>query len=297
VGRSRGADQTERTVEMGTSRCRTWLLGGLAAAIAAPLTLGWMAVPAHAASQAPPGNNGTIKVDGMPFDDGHDEDSHVGCQFRIELFGYDAGTNTADDVFDAHPPTDDQTLLTDHFAFTDNRDHGGATFDTAKTYDLSAAIAGLGARKQGFHVALSVSVDGQNAKHKVFWIQGCGQSSATSANSANSAGAANGAGAGTQAARRAELARRAQLSTRTAAAQAGTTSAAAPQAGTTSAAAPAGAAVLGATASRATAPPASSPANAAVLGEQLSRAAPAKARTGALALTGFAALLWTVVAL
>jgi len=272
---------------VGTSRWQTGLFGGLAMAITAPLVAGWMTAPALATSQAPPGNNGTIKVDGMPFDDGHDEDSHVGCQFRIELFGYDAGTNTADVVFDAHPPTGDQTLLTDHFAFTDNRDHGGATFDTAKTYDLSAAIAGLGARKQGFHVALSVSVDGQNAKHKVFWIQGCGQSSATGATSANSAGGANGAGAGAQAAGRAELARRAQLSTRTPAVQAGTTSAAAP----------AGAAVLGATASRAAAPPASSPANAAVLGEQLSRAAPAKARTGALALTGFAALLWTVVAL
>src|SRR2546425_642842 len=134
---------------MGTSRWQTGLFGGLAMAITAPLVAGWMTAPALATSQAPPGNNGTIKVDGMP-------------------------------------------------------------------------------------------VDGQNAKHKVFWIQGCGQSSATGATSANSAGAANGAGAGAQAARRAELARRAQLSTRTAAVQAGTTSAAAP----------AGAAVLGATASR-----------------------------------------------
>ena len=48
---------------MGTSRWQTGLFGGLAMAITAPLVAGWMTAPALAASQAPPGNNGTIKVD------------------------------------------------------------------------------------------------------------------------------------------------------------------------------------------------------------------------------------------
>lgn len=122
---------------------------------------------------APPGNNGTIKIDGVPLDAGHDNDPHVGCAFTLEFFGYDAGTNTADVTFTAHSPTGTGTLRTDRFAFTDTRSHGGATFDADRPYDLSSAVTGLSPSRQGYHVAVSVSVDGGPPKHKVFWMSPC----------------------------------------------------------------------------------------------------------------------------
>lgn len=161
------------------------LLGGLAAA---PLLTGFMGAPAWADRAAPPGNNGTVKVDGQPFDSGHDNEPHPGCSFRITFFGFDAGTNTADVTFDAHPPTGTGQLLHSQFRFTDTRDQGGATFDGGSpAYDLTAALAQFGSSAQGYHVKLSVSVDGGNPKHKVFWVGNCTNSGAAASEETRSA--------------------------------------------------------------------------------------------------------------
>src|SRR3954470_13252610 len=103
----------------------------LAGAAVAPLLCGIMAGPAWAASAAPPGNNGTIKVDGQQLDQGHDNEPHPGCTFRITLFGFDAGADTAEVTFDLQPPSGTGSLLHATFAFTAARDHGGATYDGA----------------------------------------------------------------------------------------------------------------------------------------------------------------------
>lgn len=54
------------------------------------------------ASPNPPGNNGTIKVDDLPFDDHPDNEPHVGCTFQADFYGFDEGdlfdNNAADDV-------------------------------------------------------------------------------------------------------------------------------------------------------------------------------------------------------
>ena len=39
----------------------------------------------------PPGNNGTVKVDGMPFEQSQANEPHVGCAFAIDFFGFDQG--------------------------------------------------------------------------------------------------------------------------------------------------------------------------------------------------------------
>ena len=39
----------------------------------------------------PPGNNGTVKVDGVVFDDHPDNEPHVGCVFQIDWYGFDEG--------------------------------------------------------------------------------------------------------------------------------------------------------------------------------------------------------------
>src|SRR5438034_654907 len=77
----------------------------------------------------PPGNNGTIKVDGQPFDDAPNNEPHVGCLFQIDFYGFDAGNLFADVLFEAIPPTGDgQQLLTGRvFIGEDDNSGGGST--------------------------------------------------------------------------------------------------------------------------------------------------------------------------
>src|SRR3954470_23915833 len=80
----------------------------------------WTSAAAFASAN-PPGNNGTVKVEGETFDSLHDNDPHVGCQLLIQWYGFDAGARTTTVTFDAQPPTgtgQGQTLLTDTFTFT-----------------------------------------------------------------------------------------------------------------------------------------------------------------------------------
>ena len=77
-----------------TSRVIAALVGVIAAAS--------LAGPALASSDnksdngnKPPGNNGTIKIDGVPMDGDTGNEPHVSCQFGVNFFGYDAGTQTA----------------------------------------------------------------------------------------------------------------------------------------------------------------------------------------------------------
>ena len=49
------------------------------------------------------GNNGTIKIDGLPFDTGNGNEPHVGC-FRVRFIGFDPG-QVVDLAIDGHPPT------------------------------------------------------------------------------------------------------------------------------------------------------------------------------------------------
>ncbi len=45
------------------------------------------------AAANPPGNNGTIKVDGVPFDDLPDNEPHVSCTFQIDFYGFARATS------------------------------------------------------------------------------------------------------------------------------------------------------------------------------------------------------------
>src|SRR3954469_12071318 len=51
------------------------------------------------------GSNGTVKVDGQPFDAGLGNEPHLDCPFALEFYGFDAGTNPADVAFHAQPPS------------------------------------------------------------------------------------------------------------------------------------------------------------------------------------------------
>ena len=157
---------------------RRQLLAGGAAVIAA-LALG-IAVPALSQGVPnPPGNNGTIKIDDLEFDDHPNNEPHVGCVFQVDFYGYDEGNLFADVTFRAHPPTGSgQVLLTDTVFIGEDDNSGGgseAGLDASETYTLD--LSGFTPHpQQGFHVKLTINADGSQGadkKHKVFWVQGC----------------------------------------------------------------------------------------------------------------------------
>jgi LPXTG-motif cell wall-anchored protein len=151
-----------------------------AAALAATLAFG--PGVAHANGNAPAGNNGTIKIDGVPAEDGNDNKPHPGCQFTVEFFGYDAGERTATLEFEAQAPTDGGMLLEDTQHFTVAERTAGNQLDHRAEYDLSEALASRTPHpKQGYHVKLTVHVDGAqgaDVKHKVFWVSECADAGA-----------------------------------------------------------------------------------------------------------------------
>ena len=127
----------------------------------------------------PPGNNGTIKIDDVPFDDAPDNEPHVGCEFQVDFYGYDEGDLFADVTFESHPPTGPVvTLLEDEVFIGEDDNSGGgseAGLDASVTYTLD--FTGIEPHpNQGFHVKLTINAEGSqgaDVKHKVFWSTGC----------------------------------------------------------------------------------------------------------------------------
>ena len=112
--------------------------------------------------------HGTIKVDGLPFDDHPNNEPHPGCIFWVHYWGFDARDVVA--TFRAHPPTGHGEFL-----LSDTVSLPGPQQTVSGSYDLAPIFESLGIAphpNQGFHVKLQVtSTDGRNlTKHKVFWI-------------------------------------------------------------------------------------------------------------------------------
>ena len=153
------------------------IVGGVAALAA--LVIG-TAAPAGADAN-PPGNNGTVKVDGVVFDDHPNNEPHPGCSFQIDFYGFDEGGLVADVTFEAIDPTGQvDPLLTDMVAIGEDDNSGGgseAGLDAAETYDLTDSLAAITPHpQQGWHVKLTVHADGSqgaDTKHKVFWVSAC----------------------------------------------------------------------------------------------------------------------------
>jgi LPXTG-motif cell wall-anchored protein len=132
---------------------------------------------APAAPEDPPGNNGTVKVDGVEFDSHPDNQPHVGCVFQIDFYGFDEGDLTATVDFEGVPPTGGGPLLSDVVDIGEDPAGGGTDLDASVTYDLSAALAGITPHPiQGHHVKLTIDAEGSQGsgtKHKTFWVEGC----------------------------------------------------------------------------------------------------------------------------
>ena len=149
----------------------------LFAAVLALIAVASLASPAWA--QDPPENNGTVKIDDVPFDDLPNNEPHVGCTFQVDFYGYDEGDLDATVTFEAHPPTGErQLLLTDTVVIGEDDNSGGgseAGLDASETYTLD--FTGITPHPvQGFHVKLTINAEGSqgaDVKHKVFWVTGC----------------------------------------------------------------------------------------------------------------------------
>jgi hypothetical protein len=129
-------------------------------------------------SAKPAGNNGTVKIDGEPFDSHPDNEPHVGCTFQVDFYGFDAGDLYAHVTFEGQPPSGRATLL-EHDVFIGEDDHAGggsqAGLDASVTYELD--VSSLTEHPvQGYHVRLTIEADGSrgaDTKHKTFWVTGC----------------------------------------------------------------------------------------------------------------------------
>ena len=134
----------------------------------------------------PPGNNGTVKIDGIEFDIHPDNEPHVGCIFQVDFYGFDAGDLNAQVTFEVQPPTGPfETVLTDTvFIGEDDHSGGGSEdgIDAAETYTLD--LTGYAPHpQQGWHVKLTVNAEGSigdDTKYKVFWVTDCAAPSTTS---------------------------------------------------------------------------------------------------------------------
>ena len=147
---------------------------------------------AEGGSGDPAGNNGTVKiapygdVDGIP-----NNTPHPGCEFQIEWYGFDEGTDIVSTVtFAMQAPTDDVALsgTSPSTVFVGGDPATGAGtdtgFDGVQVYTL--AFDGEPHAQQGYHVKLTINTPdslGADVKHKVFWVEPCESETTSEASS------------------------------------------------------------------------------------------------------------------
>lgn len=174
--------RTPRTARLGARRTIAAGAIVLGAALVGPGLLG----AASPAGGAPA--RGTVKVDGIPFENLPGNEPHVGCEFGIDLYGYGADL-PATIAFGLQPPSG-RTALVEVDTSTDGDDASGggseAGHDGHVDVDLTQALEGVEPHpQQGWHVRLTVEVDG-HAKHKTFWVSGCDGDETTTTTSSTS---------------------------------------------------------------------------------------------------------------
>lgn len=129
-----------------------------------------------AAFADPGGNNGTVKISQVPVDAVPDNDPHVGCQLRIQWYGFDLGA-TSQVSFTLVSPTQGTVTVDGPLTVNVGADssHGGShDVDGDVVYVMHPhAIA---QPQQGFHEKITVNTTyahGSQKKSKVIWFKGC----------------------------------------------------------------------------------------------------------------------------
>ena len=147
--------------------------------------------------EKPAGNNGVIKVDGVPLDDAvgpdaeqspgrshRDNEPHVSsCGFNVDWYGFEAGDGESVVTFELWGPNKGHQLLVDNGSVDAGGDAQGNADDQdgTKSYSLDSALATADAiegvdpnEQQGWLVKVTAETDGlsqgAHKKSKVFWI-------------------------------------------------------------------------------------------------------------------------------
>lgn len=133
-------------------------------------------------SNAPPGNNGTIKIDQFVVDSGHDNDPHVSCGLSVTFFGFDGGLQTASIDLTPWAPTKGGNPFDTTTSWNIGTRTGGGQLDqtvqiSQSDLDANGTFTGITPQPhQGFHVKADVEVSGSQGsddKYKVFWLEPC----------------------------------------------------------------------------------------------------------------------------
>jgi LPXTG-motif cell wall-anchored protein len=150
------------------------------AATSTPVHSGGNALSPASAPPDPPGNNGTVKVDGVDFDDHPNNEPHPGCIFQLDFYNYDEGVGDASWSLELQPPTTGTSsdFLESGTVNNDTDPAGGGTdVDGSANPDIALELLNSGATphpQQGYHVKLTVNAPGSigaDVKHKVFWVE------------------------------------------------------------------------------------------------------------------------------
>jgi LPXTG-motif cell wall-anchored protein len=149
--------------------------------IAAGATGAAFGAPALAAD--PPGANGTVKIDGAPYQHHNNNEPHVTCEFRVEFFDFDKDER-ATMIFTAQPPSSadfhEVGRLENQLVSNDAASGGSVKRDEDAYFQFTAGDLDLTDadlhRNQGYHIKLTI--DRKNhpewtEKHKVFWLEPC----------------------------------------------------------------------------------------------------------------------------
>jgi hypothetical protein len=130
-----------------------------------------------------------VKIDNYGDTNGndiaHNNEPHVSCAFGVDAYGYEAAAPVGAATFDQHPPTSGGSSQHDTL---NNPSGSGTTRGTGATYNgynsPSLTLVGSPHPKQGYHVKLTYqaadgNAQGSTVKHKVFWVEPCGETIAT----------------------------------------------------------------------------------------------------------------------
>ena len=131
------------------------------------------------AAPSPPGNNGTVKIDDVPFDDHPNNEPHVGCVFQVDFYGFDEGDLDATVTFESYPPTGPMRCCRPTpCSLARTTTAAAAARPGGRQRDLHPGLhRDRAPSNQGSHVKLTVNAEGSqgaDVKHKVFWVTGCG---------------------------------------------------------------------------------------------------------------------------
>jgi hypothetical protein len=154
----------------------------------------------------PPGANGTVKIDGVEFDDWVPNEPHPPtCSFQVQFFGFDTNEK-ATITFSAQPPAsaDFTVLKTDKDVVISDDAAGGAALDPDTFITYTTTELGLNPTdfylhpQQGYHVKLTITSATNPAlnKHKVFWLPPCKESGSSPPGPPPSSGGGGGGGGG-----------------------------------------------------------------------------------------------------